>query len=144
MTVRAHGKPVGLTTVLPGAAKASTTLGKGPDLPRNECVTAVPAYGLTFFEDCGYPMIIGTKPPTPRAHSWPQRDGTDQRPRRLVDPPHRGLAARIAWGGRLLSDRHVIWPRLVADDALLQLGERMGCRCCRGSRTASRAAWWSW
>ena len=60
VTVRAHGKPVALTTALPAWAAQSTTLGKGPDLPRNECVTRVAAYGLTFPSDCGYPMIIGS------------------------------------------------------------------------------------
>ena len=57
--VRSHGRPIALTTAPPPAATRSSTLGAGPELPRNKCVTSVAAFGLTFPQDCGYPQIIG-------------------------------------------------------------------------------------
>jgi hypothetical protein len=51
------GKPVALTTTAPAAATQTTTLGKGPDVPRNMCITA--GFANTFPQDCGYPGILG-------------------------------------------------------------------------------------
>jgi len=51
----------GLTAELPLAASQSSTLGKGPDITRAQCVTALPAVKgkVVNASACGYPMIIG-------------------------------------------------------------------------------------
>ena len=69
VAIRAGGKPVKLTTDAPASATQSTTLGKGPEVKRNECVTAQPALGRAFAEDCGYPAILGVNATTGAALS---------------------------------------------------------------------------
>ena len=93
------GRPVPLTTTPPRAASQSTTLGKGPDLPRNKCVTAVPQYGQTFAQDCGYPSIHVTNgsaggAPSISLNATARIDGADRSSIRLSAPLPASLRAR--------------------------------------------------
>lgn len=56
VAIRAGGRRVQLTTNAPLAATQSYSLGKGPSVPRNRCVTE--AYNVSALV-CGYPQIIG-------------------------------------------------------------------------------------